>query len=159
MVSGTRKFETIAAVSGFPGDFHSLIVSLIACGGMMTLEGLFHQLLDARARARGSVRPRPLDDRSGWRMLGKVAKIMVETRRMDTHQADPCWLLVDAEGRILFVLPIGAARGDELLNRIGDARGFDRAAIKRAMRSKRNARFTVWQRDRIADNSQADQTR
>lgn len=88
-------------------------------------------------------------------MLGKVAKIMVETRHMDAPQADPCWLLIDAEGRILFVLPIGTTRGDEPLNRIGDTRGFDRAAIKRAMRSKRNARFTVWQRDRIADNSQA----
>ena len=62
------------------------------------------------------------------------------------------------EGRILFVLPIGTTRGDELLNRIGDTRGFNRAAIKRVMRSKRNARFTVWQRDRIADNSQAGQT-
>ena len=91
-------------------------------------------------------------------MLGKVAKIIVETRHMDAAQADPCWLLIDAEGLILFVLPIGAARSDELINRIGDTRGFDKAAIKRAMRSKRNARFTVWQHDRIADNSPAGQT-
>jgi len=122
----------------------------------MTLDGLYHHLLDARARARGSVRPRRLDGRAEWRMLARVAKIMVETRGADPCPTDPCWLLVDAEGRILFVMPARALRGDELLDRIGDTRGFDRRAIKRAMQSKRNARFIVWQRDRIADGSEAD---
>ncbi|WCM25501.1 hypothetical protein NDN01_15765 [Sphingomonas sp. QA11] len=120
---------------------------------MMTLRGLFHHLLDARARARGSVRPRRLDDPSGWRMLGKVARIMLETRDADHSPTDPCWLLADAEDRILFVLPAGVIPGHELLRQIGDGHGFDKAAIRRAMRSKRNARFTIWQRDRITDRA------
>ena len=116
----------------------------------MTLHNLFHQLRDARARARGSARPRRIEDLSGRRMLGKVAKIMVETWDTGPFAADPCWLLADAEDRILFVLSTGVVPGPELIDRIGDARGFDKAAIRRAMRSTRNARFTVWQRDRIA---------
>jgi len=83
-------------------------------------------------------------------MLGKVAKIMVETWDTGPFATDPCWLLADAEDRILFVLPAGAVREKELFERIGNARGFDKAAIRRAMRSTRNARFTIWQRDRIA---------
>ncbi len=116
----------------------------------MMLQDLFHHLLDARARARGSARPRRIEDRSGRRMLGNVAKIMVETWDSGPYPAAPCWLLADADDRILFVLPSGVVPEHELIDRIGDARGFDKAAIRRAMRSKRNARFTVWQRDRIA---------
>jgi hypothetical protein len=117
----------------------------------MTLQNLFHHLRDARAWARGSARPRRIEDLSGRRMLGKVAKIMVETWDTGPFATDPCWLLADAEDRILFVLPTGAVPERELFDRIGDARGFDKAAIRRAMRSTRNARFIVWQRDRLAD--------
>ncbi|QNA82898.1 hypothetical protein G4G27_01875 [Sphingomonas sp. So64.6b] len=43
--------------------------------------------------------------------------------------------------------------GKALLARIGKRPGFDKTALRRAMKSTRNERFTVWQRDLIADKS------
>jgi hypothetical protein len=92
-------------------------------------------------------RPARFRDTTRYRTLGRVAKVMIETR--DTIPSDISWLLADAEDRILFVLPTATPEGKSLLARIGNRPGFDRNALRRAMKSTRNARFTVWRRARI----------
>lgn len=122
----------------------------------MKLSSLFDHMRDRMSPGvTRRARPQPVDQVSGRRMLGRVAKVMVETWDTGPFPTDLCWLLADAEDRILFVLPTGVIPGQDLIDRIGDARGFDKAAIRRAMRSTRNARFTIWQRDRIADHGTA----
>jgi hypothetical protein len=102
---------------------------------------------------RCGARPRRFYDDARHRSLGKVAKVMVETWDTGPFATDICWLLADAEDHILFVLPTGALDGKALLARIGKRPGFDKVALRRAMKSTRNERFTVWQRDLIADKS------
>ncbi|MEN2789016.1 hypothetical protein ABC974_05210 [Sphingomonas oligophenolica] len=89
-----------------------------------------------------------MSDFSRHRMRSRVAKIIVETWDTGPFPTDLCWLLADAEDKILFVMP-GGTLDKAMLGRIGNTPGFDKAAIRRAMRSTSNARFTVWQRDLI----------
>jgi hypothetical protein len=88
-----------------------------------------------------------LDDDSPTWIFRKVSRVVIETSNSDATPNDPCWLLVDADDQILFVVASGTALTEEMIDRLGDSRGFDKAEMRRAMRSTQRARFTVWQRD------------
>jgi len=84
-------------------------------------------------------------------MLDKVAKVIVETWDTGPFPTDHCWLLADEKDRILMVLPTGIGLAGEVLDRIGKTKGFDKKAIRQAMRSTREGRFIVWRREGLAE--------
>jgi hypothetical protein len=126
----------------------------------MKLFGLLHNIVEGMGQGQVAPaapepripRPARMDDFSRHRMLGRVAKIIIETWDTGPFPTDLCWLLADAEDRILFVMP-GGTLDKGVLGRIRNAPGIDKTAIRLAMRSTRHARFTVWQRDLIAEKA------
>jgi len=99
-------------------------------------------------------RPRParINDFARREVLSNVAKVMVQARETGPR-ADLCWLLADAEDRILLVMQSGKAIDEGFFSWICNSPGFDRTAIRRAMRSTRRARYTVWQHDMVAEKA------
>ena len=99
-------------------------------------------------------RPRParINDFASREVLSNVAKVMVQARETGPR-ADLCWLLADAEDKILLVMQSGKAIDEGFFSWICNSPDFDRTAIRRAMRSTRKARYTVWQNDMIAEKA------
>lgn len=126
----------------------------------MKLFGLLHNIVEGMGQGQVAPaepapripRPGRMDNFSRHQMAGTVAKIIIETWDTGPFPTDLCWLLADAEDKILFVMP-GGTLDKAVLGRISNAPGIDKAAINLAMRSTRNARFTVWQRDLIAEKA------
>ena len=98
-------------------------------------------------------RPAQITELSRHEVLRNVAKVMVQARETGPRAKDLCWLLADAEDRILLVMQSGKALDEGFFSWISNSPGFDRTAIRRAMRSTRKARYTVWQHEMIAENS------
>jgi len=122
---------------------------------VMKLLDWLHQFQDGMGQgmgifARPGAKPARLQDGTRHRLLGNVAKVIVETWDTGPFATDMCWLLADAEDRILFVLPTGTMPGRTLLDRLVDTPGFDRRALARALRSTKHARYTIWRRDLAA---------
>ena len=99
-------------------------------------------------------RPRParINNSARHEVLGNVAKVMVQARESGSR-GDLCWLLADAEDKILLVMQSGKAVDEGFFSWICNSPGFDRTAIRRAMRSTRKARYTVWQNDMVAEKA------
>ena len=97
-------------------------------------------------------RPARINDFARHEVLSNVAKVMVQARETGPR-ADLCWLLADAEDKILLVMQSGKAIDEGFFSWICNSPGFDRTAIRRAMRSTRKARYTVWQNDMVADKA------
>jgi hypothetical protein len=89
---------------------------------------------------------RQIDHNSPDWIFRKIAKVMIETCDGGAQGCEPCWLLMDAEDKILFVVASGML-DEAAIERIGDTSGFDKAAMRLAMHTGFRARFTVWQRD------------
>jgi len=124
----------------------------------MKLFELLHNMVDGMGQGQILLGPAPdrrlrrpvrTDEFSRHKLLSRVDKIIVETLDAESRPTDLCWLLADAEGRILFVMP-GGTLDKTVLGRIGNTPGINKVEIRRAMRSTRKARFTVWQRNLIA---------
>jgi hypothetical protein len=125
-------------------------------GERMKLLDIFHHMLDGMGQGQtvprvSRHRPEQGDELSSHLLQGKVARVIIETWDTGPFPTDLCWLLVDDRDHIVFVVPTGTVLSEDLIDQVGDGMGFDKPAMRQAMRSTRNARFTVWQRDRIAD--------
>jgi len=99
-------------------------------------------------------RPRParINDFSRRQVLSNVTKVMVQARETGPR-ADLCWLLADAEDKILLVMQSGKTIDEGFFDWICNSPGFDRTAIRRAMRSTRKARYTVWQHGVVSEKA------
>ncbi|MEO6216505.1 MAG: hypothetical protein ABIO86_10780 [Sphingomonas sp.] len=98
-------------------------------------------------------RPAQITELSRHEVLRNVAKVMVQARQTGPRAKDLCWLLADSEDRILLVMQSGKALDEGFFSWISNSPGFDRTAIRRAMRSSRKSRYTVWQNDVIAEKA------
>ena len=91
---------------------------------------------------------RPARLRSGTRraMLQLIARVVVETDAGGDGREGLNWLLVDAEDRILLVVPGTAIDPQRLRLAFAGMPGFNRGALTRALRAEGRARYTVWRR-------------
>jgi len=126
----------------------------------MKLFDLLHNVVDGMGQGQvaptvpwGSKRakPIPISGSYGLQALRHVTKVMVQNSGNGRSKSDLCWLLADADDKIVFVMQSDKTLDDGFLGWICKSPGFDKVAIGRAMRSKRSARYTVWQRDIIAE--------
>jgi len=89
--------------------------------------------------------------RLGWfrddqrKLYRAIARVIIETPE------DPAegmrWLLTDAEGRILLILPGSSVPAAAMLRQMRHVPGFSRHALRRAMLADRRGRYTIWRRD------------
>jgi len=98
-------------------------------------------------------RPVPISGSYGLQALRHVTKVMVQNSGNGRSTSDLCWLLADADDKIVFVMQSGQALDDGLFGWISKRPGFDKAAVGRAMRSTRKARYIAWQQDMAAEKA------
>lgn len=82
---------------------------------------------------------------------GRIARVVIDTWDTGPYPHHLCWLLLDADDNIVFVVPTGDVLSERVIEEVADRRGFDRAAMRAALRSRGNGRFTVWRRPPLHD--------
>jgi hypothetical protein len=128
----------------------------------MKLFELFHNMVDGTGQGQIApalplgakrVRPMPLRPFFALQALSHVTKVMVQNLGSESPTPGLRWLLADADDSIIFVMQSGRAFDEGLFGQISKSPGFDKTAVRRALRSKRNARYVVWQHNIIADKA------
>jgi len=112
----------------------------------MKLLDWLHPLEGMGQGVRAAARPARL--RSGTRraMLQLIARVVIETGQGGGARERINWLLVDAEDRILLIVPGSAIDPQRLRRAFAGMPGFNRQALARALRAEGRARYTVWRR-------------